>query len=63
MVWQEAANEQCTLTLHFLTDSHEKGKVDINYCPTDNMVANYFTKPLQGSKFIKFEKLIMNLDN
>ena len=30
------------------------------YCPTDDMVAAYFTKPLQGTKFRKFCAMIMN---
>ena len=30
-------------------------------CPTDKMVADFFTKPLQGRKFKKFRKIIMNI--
>ena len=33
----------------------------VEYCPTDEMVADYFSKPLQGAKFKKFRKEIMNL--
>lgn len=29
------------------------------YCPTDSMVADYFTKPLQGAKFLQFQDTIM----
>ena len=29
-------------------------------CPTDVMVTDYFTKPLQGTKFRKFRAMIMN---
>ena len=36
-------------------------EVEIEYCPTDNMVADYFTNPLQGKKFFQFRKTIMNL--
>ena len=35
--------------------------LEIDYCLTDNMVADYFTKPLQGKKFFQFRKTIMNL--
>ena len=30
------------------------------YCPTDAMVVDYFTKPLQGTKFRNFWAMIMN---
>ena len=35
-------------------------EVKIEYCPTGDMLADYFTKPLQGSAFQKFRNLIMN---
>jgi hypothetical protein len=38
----------------FLTDQVEKGNVTIVYCPTDDMVGDFHTKPLQGEKFRKF---------
>jgi hypothetical protein len=37
----------------FLTDQVEKGNVTIVYCPTDDMVGDFHTKPLQGEKFRK----------
>jgi hypothetical protein len=37
----------------FLTDQVEKGNVTIVYCPTDDMVGDSHTKPLQGEKFQK----------
>ena len=43
----------------FLTDQHDRGNVSIEYCPTDQMVGDYMTKPLQGNKFIRFRNLIM----
>ena len=45
----------------FITDRIKKGELKIEYCPTDDMVADFFTKPLQGKKFIQFRKIIMNL--
>ena len=44
----------------FIKDCQDKGKVEVQYCPTDDMVADYFTKPLQGSKFSTFRRMIMN---
>jgi hypothetical protein len=32
------------------------------HCPTGEMVADYFTKPLQGAIFLKFRNMIMNVD-
>ena len=46
---------------YFITDRIEKGDLKIEYCPTDDMVADYMTKPLQGDKFRKFRKEILNL--
>ena len=47
----------------FITDRIKKGDLHIEYCPTDNMVADFFTKPLQGKKFLQFRKVIMNLQD
>ena len=44
----------------FIKDYQERGYVNVKYCPTDDMVADFFLKPLQGSKFHKLRDLIMN---
>ena len=44
----------------FLHDLKEKGLVSIEYCPTDEMIGDYHTKPLHGAKFSKFRRIIMN---
>ena len=46
---------------YFITDCVEKGLLTIKYCPTDDMWADFLTKPLQGKKFISFRALLMNL--
>ena len=46
----------------FISDQVEKGNLMIEYCPTNDMVADYFTKPLQGAKFQKFKAMIMGTD-
>jgi hypothetical protein len=38
----------------FITDRITKKEVPIQYCPTKQMVADYFTKPLQGALFYNF---------
>ena len=45
----------------FITDQVEKGNVEIEYCPTDKMIADYMTKPLQGAKFAEFRKAILGM--
>ncbi len=47
----QALNIRCYF---FLGDQVEKGNVTIEYCPTDDMVRDFHTKPLQGKKFCKF---------
>ena len=32
---------------YFITDRIKNGELEIEYCPTDNMVTDYFIKPLQ----------------
>jgi len=46
----------------FVTDQIRNGNVAVVYCPTDDMVADVLTKPLQGSKFKKFRQLLLNSD-
>ena len=46
---------------YFLKDRIINGEIKVVYCATDDMVADFFTKPLQGAKFKKFRKIIMNL--
>jgi hypothetical protein len=43
----------------FITDQVEKGNVQIEHCGTDNMVGDFFTKPLQGKKFQRFRNNIL----
>ena len=35
--------------------------ISIEHCPTEDMVADYFTKPLQGRLFYKLRDLVMNI--
>ena len=36
-----------------------KKDLEIEHCPTDMMLEDFFTKPLQGSKFQYFRNLIL----
>jgi hypothetical protein len=44
----------------FVTVRIHTKKVSVEYCPMDDMVADYFMKLLHGAKFLKFRKIIMN---
>jgi len=46
---------------YFITDRIQKKELKVFCCPTDEMVADFFTKPLQGRKFKKFRNMIMNI--
>lgn len=45
-----------------VTDYIKKGQLEIVYCPTDEMIGDYFTKLLQGTKFSEVRKVIMGVD-
>ena len=45
----------------FVTDKIKQGEVNIINCPTKEMIADYFTKPLQGSLLQYFRDLIMGI--
>jgi hypothetical protein len=45
----------------FVTDNVKNKNLRVDYCPTDDMIADFFTKPLQGSKYRRFRNLILNL--
>ncbi len=47
----------------FITDRVKAEDVSIKYCPTSNMLADFITKPLQGSKFRQMRDIIMNLNS
>ena len=44
----------------FIKDRVDLGEIKIRYLPTEDMVADYFTKPWQGELFVKFRTAIMN---
>ena len=46
----------------FVKDQVASREIWIEYCPTREMVADFFTKPLQGSQFYKLRDLIKNID-
>jgi hypothetical protein len=58
---KSSTKRTCALNIRyfFMVDQVEKGNVQIQYCPTDEMMADYMMKPLSGKKFQKFRSGIM----
>lgn len=47
---------------YFIHDRVKNGEIELMYAPTDEMVADFFTKPLQGALFLKLrDKLLGNV--
>jgi hypothetical protein len=49
------------ITYFYITDLIQRGEVEIQYCPTDAMLGDYMSKPLIGTKFLHFRKMILGL--
>ena len=43
----------------WVTDRIKNGNIEVIYCPTDEMIADYMSKPLQGSLFKTFRSALM----
>ena len=44
-----------------MTDKIKKGEVKVAYCPTQDMLGDFFTKPLQVTQFVQMRSKILNL--
>jgi hypothetical protein len=51
------------ISYHFIRDLVEKGRVSIEYIPTEDMIADGMTKPLQRVKFERFRGQLGIVDN
>jgi hypothetical protein len=47
----------------FITDRINMKEIEIEWCPTKEMVADFMTKPLQGSHFRRLRDLIMGMSS
>ena len=43
----------------WIKDRLETEGIDVEYCPTELMIADFFTKPLQGALFRKFRDIVL----
>ena len=46
---------------HFLRDHVAKNDVKLDFIPTNDQIANIFTKPLNESQFVKVNTIIEDL--
>jgi len=46
---------------YYVADRIAKGDLAVVWCPTDKMIADFLTKPLQGRMFIQFRDALMGL--
>ena len=58
-----SSSTKCTKHMHiryfYVTEQVQNKTIHITHCPTEEMVANFFTKPLQGSLFTKMRNYVM----
>ena len=47
----------------FIKDRIDRGEMEVAFCGTNDMIADFLTKPLQGEKFAKFRNMILGLDD
>ena len=45
----------------YIKEKLEQGTMELKYLPTGDMIADIFTKPLQGNTFYKLRGKLMNL--
>ena len=43
----------------YVKDLIARGEAEVDYCPTEDMLADFFSKPLQGNLFKKFRSVIL----
>ena len=52
-----------TIKYFWIMDRVKQGNLDVRHYPTDVILADFFTKPLQGKKFHIFRWVIMGWDH
>ena len=53
------ASRHINIRYFFVKDRIDNGKLLIEYCPTESMLADFFTKPMQGTLFRLFRDVIL----
>ena len=53
---------QIEIRYYFVANQVAKGDLRIVWCPTEQMIADFLTKPLQGKAFVEFRDLLMGAE-
>ena len=56
-------SKHIAIRYYFITDRVRKKEVKIEWCPTLEMLGDFFTKPVQGELFRKFRDGVLNLES
>ena len=43
----------------FTKDVIDRGDMELKHCPTEEIIADFYTKPLQGKNYYKMRQMIM----
>jgi len=54
--------EHINIRYYYIADWVAKGDLRVVWCPTDKMIDDFLTKPLQGKVFVEFRDLLMGAD-
>ena len=60
VLWEEIKTYEHQVLL--VNDRVDRGEIDIIYCPAEEMLGDFHSKPLQGGLFRKFRNRIMNCE-
>ena len=50
------------IKIHHYFVKQDNGEFTLNYCPTEDMIADILTKPLQGNQFIKLRNILLGYE-
>ena len=52
---------QINIRYYFITDGIMNQEASVEFCPTFDMIRDYFTKALQGSQFRRFHNIVLGI--
>ena len=55
---QHSRMKHIDIRFQFVRELIQADTIEHQYCPTDEMIADIFTKPLGGHKFAKFRSML-----
>jgi hypothetical protein len=55
-------SQHMNIQYFYVTNKVKSGELRIEYCPTNKMRGDFFTKPIQGGKFYWDRDVLMNID-